>query len=179
MRNKRYVGVLAAAALALVAPNASAFSNVAVGDTGTATLSSATLSLGSFASCTGATMSLTATQDAGPAAGGAFTVPAATLSGCTWFGSAAPLTPDTTTPWTLSIDGSGAATLRGIVLNLNWGSLNCQYGGDVGGTYNQTTGNLVIAGTVTRRSGSTLCASPATLNGTFNVKNAAGAFVQL
>jgi hypothetical protein len=172
MRNKRYVGVLAAAALALLTPNASAFSNVAVGDTGTATLVSSTLAIGSFSSCTGSTWSLVATQDNGPGAGGTFSIPAASLTGCTAFGSATTFTPDTTTPWTLAVNGAGTATISGVNFVEHWGTITCRYQGTIYGAYNQTNGNMVLSGNVSRVSGSSLCPTPTAINGTYNIRNA-------
>jgi len=179
MRINRYVGVLAAAALALLAPNASAFTNVAVGDAASAEVSSSTITFGSFSSCTGGTMSLVATQDDGPGAGGTFSVPAATFTGCQVFGSAATFTPDTTTPWTFAVNGAGAARISGIDFTERWGPLTCRYQGAISGAYSQSNGQMVLSGSITRTSGSTLCASSMAVSGTYTIRNAANAFVLL
>ena len=172
MRTSHLLGIVATAAFALLTPNASAFTNVTTGDPVTAFLTSPTFAQGSFTNCTGSTLAMTVTQDAGPGAGGALEIHTASFSGCTSFGSPVTWTPDTSTPWPVTINGAGTATMRNFNYTQRWGSLWCQYSGDLMGAYNQATGQLVLSGSVTRRNGSSLCPSTAAISASYNVRSA-------
>lgn len=172
MRTSHLLGLAAAVAFALLTPNASAFTNVTTGDPVTAVLSSSQLWQGTYTFCTGSTLTLAVTQDAGPGAGGALAVTNPVFSGCSSFGSAMTWTGDTSTPWPVTISGSGATTIQGFTFTESWGSLACRYSGDLSAAYTQTTGQLVLSGNVTRRSGSALCPTPAAMSGTYNLRSA-------
>lgn len=115
-------------------------------------------------------MALTVTQDAGPGAGGALEVNTASFSGCTYLGNPSTQTPDTTTPWPVTINAAGTTVIRNFNYTLRYGQqLVCHYSGDLAGAYTQSTGNLVLSGSLTRRSGSSLCTSTAAVSGTYRL----------
>jgi hypothetical protein len=166
-----------AAVVGTGASSAPAFTNAPVGSQASATLVSPTIGLGSFMSCTGSAMNGTVAEDAGPAAGGAFDFSQVTYSGCQMFGSRVTWTANGT-PWRWSVNASGTAT-GPMDFSLAWGSLTAHYAGTISGVYTQSTGNLVLSGSVTRISGSSLMPSTAAIQGTYNVRNSANVPVQL
>lgn len=174
--------IMAAAAVAVASlgftASAQAFSNAPVGSTVTGTLVSSTISLGSFSQCTSSTVSGPVTVDNGPGNGGAGNITAASFGGCTVFGSAATVTANAL-PWTLSVNGAGTATISGIDVTLRWGALTCSFRGSISGAYNQTTGNGVLSGNLSRYAGSSLCPTPSAVSGTYNIRNSANVPVLL
>jgi hypothetical protein len=69
----------------------------------------------------------------------------------------------------VTVDAAGRTTIRNFNYTLRYGQLTCHYSGDLSGVYTQTTGNLVVSGSLTRRSGSSLCASPIAVSGTYRL----------
>lgn len=181
MRSKTLAAVLAAAATVIAgigAQSASAFTNAPVGSTVTATLSSATWSMGTFMSCTQATLVGTVVSDAGPGGGGEIDFPQYATSGCTMFGSNLTVTGNTSPPWRWSVAGNGAVT-HTMDFSLAWGALTARLAGTLRAAYTQTNGSAVISGSVTRVSGSSLIPATAGIAGTYTVRSSSGPFLQL
>lgn len=174
--------LMAAATVAVAslgfATSAQAFTNVTVGDDIYGELVSPTIALGSFSSCTDSSVSGHVSVDNGVNAGGAGPITSASFSGCQVFGSSATVTANL--PWgDLAVNGAGAMTLNNVDVNLRWGFLNCVYEGDLTGAYNETTGNVVLAGTMDQTGGSGFCPDDAAVQGTYNVTDENGDPVEL
>lgn len=169
----------AAAVLMFASANASALSGISVGDPVIGTLVSRNIALGSISDCTASRVSGVVATDYGTGAGGDGDVNASSFSGCTTLGSSSTVTGAMTPNWTLSVDGSGNMTLTGINVTLRWGILSCTFTGGIGGTYDSSTGDVVLSGSLTRTAGSALCGSTQSVVGTYNVVDRNGRPIQL
>ncbi|HWT93340.1 MAG TPA: hypothetical protein VN238_10110 [Solirubrobacteraceae bacterium] len=158
--------IVATAAVALGAAPASAFQNVYVGTPIDFVQQTGAFAVGPI-SCTGASLDGPVTVDNYPALGGTIAPsPNALFSGCTVFGGAGTVT--TLTSWNIVFNAAGA-TVSGVSLRANWGSLSCTYGGTLSGPYDDATGEWDISSTLTRTAGATLCPVSATVTETFLV----------
>ncbi|HWT93996.1 MAG TPA: hypothetical protein VN238_13415 [Solirubrobacteraceae bacterium] len=147
MRTIRKALLAAAAVLALAPASASAFTGISVGAPVSASLSSATIAFGSFASCTGANFGGSITTNAGAGSGGTFSFATATFGGCSMLGSAATVTAESL-PWSWSHYGTyGTANLSVKLVNP---AFSCRYTGSLGFNYTATSGAMAYAGSLVR-----------------------------
>lgn len=163
------LGVVAATAFA--AADAAAFTGISRGDPVTVTLASPSFAFSSIGYCTGLTIDGTVSSDAGAGNGGEIVLSTAGFTGCSYNGSRVLMTANGL-PWTLSIDGSGDATIAGVNTTMRWGILFCSHSGTLGMAYDQTSGDGVLIGSVIRYAGSSLCGTSWAIVGTLNLVDA-------
>lgn len=183
MRRGKIISAVVAMTATIIgagAPDAGAFSNAPAGSQVQATLTSSTVRLGSLMSCTRSTFAGAVADDAGPEAGGALDFSQVTFGGCTSniFGPNLVWTANTTPPWRWTINGAGTTTGPADI-TVSWGVSTARLVGMLAGAYSQSTGQLVLSGSLTRVSGASLMPSVLAFQGTYNMRNSANLPVQL
>lgn len=146
--------VVLAVTAAFVTTSASAFTGIDVGDPAFAVDDGNGISLGEIITCS-SSLRGEITADDGPGNGGDGEVlggnptDASDFTDCN-IGSADGVY---TTPWAITVDGSGNASISNIVANITTIG-TCTYAGSISGSYDETTGEAVLSGNLTRTSGS-------------------------
>jgi hypothetical protein len=142
-----------AATAAFGAASAPAFTGISVGDPVFAVDDGNGISLGEIITCSSSLRGDIVT-DAGPGNGGTGRVLGGEPTNADDFtdcnlGSAHG---SYTTPWAITVDGAGNASISNIVASITTIG-TCTYAGAITGSYDETTGEAVLSGNLTRTSG--------------------------
>lgn len=172
MGRKKLAAALACAAavvgMAVGTSSAAAFTNAPVGTSVYGNLVSPTFTVGVF-TCTGLAVAGQVSADSGAGNGGDVSLSVVSPFGCTGPGGSPPPSVTVTflgLPRTLTLAGSGGATISSGSIRVNWGTLFCTYTGTITGTFTNATSQLALGGTLARTSGSSLCPTSAAIGGT-------------